>query len=62
MVYRCMSYESPHAMGWQKELFAYADVDITIFSSPFDKTAVDFLENLDAPAYKIASLKHLIYI
>ena len=52
-------YEKAHMpWSWQKELFAYAkDVDITIFSSPFDKTAVDFLENLDAPAYKIASFE-----
>jgi pseudaminic acid synthase len=43
---------------WHKELFLYArSLDIDIFSTPFDKTAVDFLEQFSPSAYKIASFE-----
>ena len=43
---------------WHKELFEYArSIELDIFSSPFDKTAVDFLEQFNPSAYKIASLE-----
>ncbi|TCB52218.1 pseudaminic acid synthase [Acinetobacter terrestris] len=52
-------YEKAHMpWNWHKPLFDYAyQLGITIFSSPFDQTAVNFLENLNTPAYKITSFE-----
>ena len=41
-------------LEWHSKLFKYAkSIGIKIFSTPFDETAVDFLEKLNCPIYKI---------
>ncbi len=48
--------ETPYE--WHKAMFDHArKIDITCFSTPFDETAVDLLEDLNAPAYKVASFE-----
>lgn len=47
---------------WQKELKNYADkIGIELFSTPFDKTSVDFLESIGVKKYKIASFEAVDY-
>ena len=47
---------------WQAELKEYADsIGIDFFSTPFDCTAVDFLESINVPMYKIASFEAMDY-
>ena len=52
-------YEEAHLpWEWHKDLFELANkIGILIFSSPFDSTAVELLESLGAPAYKVASFE-----
>ena len=58
MNYYQMYKKGSYPWEWNKQIFKYAKkLDIEIFSSPFDETAVDFLENLNCVAYKIASQK-----
>ena len=50
--------EAETPFEWHKTMFDHArKIGITCFSTPFDETAVDLLENLNVPAYKVASFE-----
>ena len=50
--------EAETPFEWHKAMFDHArKIDITCFSTPFDETAVDLLEDLNVPAYKVASFE-----
>lgn len=53
-------YKEAHTpWDWHKPIFDYAHKKgLIIFSTPFDETAVDFLEELNVPAYKVASFEN----
>ena len=52
-------YSKAHTpFDWHSELYRYAkEIGITLFSTPFDESAVDLLETLNTPAFKIASFE-----
>lgn len=56
-------YQEAHTpYEWHEPIFSYAkQLGLVCFSTPFDEAAVDFLEQFDVPAYKIASFENNHY-
>lgn len=51
-------HEARTPLEWHEDIFAYCTaLGLNWFSTPFDRTAVDFLENLNCPRYKVASFE-----
>jgi len=52
-------YKSAHTpLDWHSRLFEYGKkIGITVFSTPYDETAVDFLEKINCPIYKVSSFE-----
>ena len=57
IVYGICTIKHTHLYPGIKSFLSMQKLEITIFSTPFDETAVDFLENLNCPMYKIASFE-----
>ena len=50
-------------LSWHPKLFSYAKkIGITLFSTPFSETAVDYLEKLNCPFYKVASFEMIDHL
>lgn len=56
-------YQEAHTpFEWHGQMFDLAkELNLTLFSTPFDETAADFLEGFDVPCYKIASFENTDY-